>query len=66
MTPTGWQSFEGVKETTKSYTLTITLADGKDIECSGGHQLLVKLLSTDETGFVAALSKNTLKLRIFD
>ncbi len=64
MTPTGWQSFEGVKETNKSYTLTITLADGKDIECSGGHQLLVKLLLTDETGFVVADLLEPLKYSI--
>ena len=53
MTPTGWQSFEGIKETKKSYTLKVTLADGKIIECSGGHQLYVKFLDTGEEGFLA-------------
>jgi hypothetical protein len=52
MTPTGWQSFEGIKETKKSYTLKVTLADGKIIECSGGHQLYVKFLDTGEEGFL--------------
>ncbi len=45
-TPSGWQSFDGVKKTTKTgdaaYHIKITTESGKVIECSGGHQLLVR------------------------
>lgn len=57
-TPSGWQAFDGVKKTVKqgpntSY-IKITTESGKALECSGGHQLLVKIDEYADSEFLVA------------
>jgi len=39
MTPTGWQSFSGIKKTTKKKYILLEFASGKTLKCSTGHKL---------------------------
>ena len=39
MTPTGWQSFSGIKKTTKKQYVLLEFASGKTLKCSTGHKL---------------------------
>lgn len=57
-TPSGWQSFDGVKKTTKTgngaYIIKVVTQSGKVIECSGGHQLLVMEDEYSDSEFLVA------------
>lgn len=57
-TPSGWQSFDGIKKTIKTgnstYYIRVSTESGKTIECSGGHQLLVKTDDYSECEFLVA------------
>lgn len=56
--PSGWQSFDGVKKTTKignsAYIIKVVTQSGKVIECSGGHQLLVMEDECSDSEFLVA------------
>jgi len=42
LTPTGFKSFDGIKKVKKEYSIKLITETGKEITCSGGHQLYIQ------------------------